>query len=133
MTNRSVALVLGFMGGLLILLGGLLRLLGELPQAVSAPMAMRLLSTLSFVLATVVLGVIVLWVCRPRVWWWPGRRLLNGILLVVMGAVTWLLLGGELLTVLGAVLAVLAGLLLPLEGLVSGGWRPRRSLARRLV
>lgn len=131
MAGRSIALFLGFLGGLTILVGALVGFLLPLgthwATGGTVGLALRLIS----LFVGGILGLLVLFTSRPRIFWWPGRRLFNGLVLVVLGAMTWVLLGGTLLTTAGAILTVLAGFLLPLEGFFGRGWGHRRSWFRR--
>ena len=133
MPGKSFATILGFIGGLSVVAGGLLRFLAFTPRALSSGAGSTLLAALAPLLGAIVLGGLVVWVCRPRFWWWPGRRLFNGILLVVLGAAVWIVLGGSILFLVGGLLAILAGIFLPIEGLFLRHVRPRRLLTRRLV
>ena len=133
MPGKSFATILGFVGGLSVVAGGLLRFLVFTPRAISSGAVSPLLTPLAPLLGAIVLGGLVVWACRPRFWWWPGRRLFNGILLVVLGAAVWILLGASILFLVGGLLAILAGILLPIEGMLLRHARPRRLLARRLV
>lgn len=130
--TRSVATILGTLGGLAILVGGLLQFVLRWSVSAGSPSAGALVSGLLALLLAGVLGFFVLISCRPRLWWWPGRRLFNAVWLIVLGAVAWILLGGSLLTNVGALLTIVAGVVLPFEHLVGrglgiqGGWLRRR-------
>ncbi len=133
MPGKSFATILGFVGGLAVVAGGLIRFLAFVPRAISSASGSGLAIALAPLLGAFVLGGLMVWVCRPRIWWWPGRRLFNGILLVVLGAAVWILLGGSILFLVGGLLAILAGIFLPIEGMFLRVSRPRRLLARRFV
>src|SRR5215469_16007685 len=108
--TRSVAVVLGTVGGLLVLLGGSIKFW---LTWLSAP-SLSLDGLGLGLLATLLLGLFILFTARPRWWWWPGRRFFNALVLVVLGALAWWVSDGFVLTALGAVLTIVAGLILPI-------------------
>ncbi len=132
MARRSFATTIGFIGGVAVLAGGLLGLVTSLLAHVSSPGIESLVGAFFGFIAATVLGLVILWVCRPRWWWWPGRRLVNGVLMIVLGVLAWVVAGGAFLTVLGAIITIVAGVLLPVEGFFLGAFGPRRFFHRRL-
>jgi hypothetical protein len=125
MAGRGYASLIGLVGGLLIVVGGLIALLGRLagPAAGSIGAAA---GSVVFPLIVFVLGFVVLVVARPRLFWWPGRRTFNALLLIGLGILSWIFAGSSLLVVLGAILAMVAGVVLVVEG-----FYPRSFSARR--
>ncbi|MFI5418673.1 MAG: hypothetical protein ACHQ2Y_07260 [Candidatus Lutacidiplasmatales archaeon] len=75
----------------------------------------------------VVLGFIVLAFSGYTHYRGVEKTLTGGIVLVVLGAVTWAVVGGWVLVALGSFLAVLAGLVLCGEALIGDSRRPLRS------
>lgn len=131
MTGRSVAVVIGFLGGLLVLLGGLVRFVLALAGGVGSSSAATLGGPLLGACGILLLGLLILFTARPRFWWWPGRRLFNGILLIAFGALAWIFAGGSLLVLFGSVLTLVAGVILPLEGYVMSAFGLNRLFRRR--
>ena len=130
MTRRSWAAVVGLFGGILVFTGGLIRFLSSVSGLLSSPNASELFSAFLPFVVTAALGLVVLWVCRPRLWWWPGRRLWNAVLLI--GLLIWFVSSLSIVTLVGIVLVIVAGFLLLLEGLVFAHLRPRGLFRRRL-
>jgi hypothetical protein len=120
MFRRSVALLVGLVGGICVILAGLLSFATSALGSVGQRTGGLLLSGVFGLLLTLILGVIILFTCRQRIFWWPGRRLFNGILLVFLGVLALLFVAPSALLVVGALLTVVAGVLLPVEGAVSG-------------
>ena len=115
MSGRSTASFLGFVGGLLVALSGLPGLVGNLLRSGSGAGYLGLISSFILALIAVVLGVILMILARPRLFWWGGRSLTTGIVLIVVAIVSWVILGGGLLLLLGVLLAVLAGVIFVVE------------------
>lgn len=127
MAGRGVASLIGLVGGLLIVVGGLVALLGQLSGGISATGAV---AGLLAPLAVFIVGFVVLVVARPRLFWWPGRRTFNALILIGLGVLTWILSNASLLVVVGAVLAMIAGVALVLEGFIPRQWGIRRWFQR---
>lgn len=127
MVGRNLATTLGSIGGYVVLLGGILTFAAAWVRA----------PTLSLggpwfpFLATSILALLILFTSRPRLMWWQGRRLFNAFILVVLGALTWLLFGGSVVTTIGAIVTVVAGILLPIEGDILNVLGLRRPWYRR--
>jgi hypothetical protein len=126
MAVRSAASIAGFVGGILLLLGGVVTFLTGL-----GPQGERLIGAAGAAVVAVVLGLLVVMVSRPRFWWWTARATVNGVLLLVLGVVAWVLVGDGLLAEVGAFLAVLAGVLMLVSVAVGGPFGWRRRTARR--
>lgn len=120
MLGRSFALVIAAVGGVLILLGGVAAFLLSAARSPGAGLAAGLQGAFLALAITLLLGFLVLLTARPRLFWWSGRRLFNAIVLAVLGLLTWVFVGGFVLTAIGAVLTIVGGIALPIEGLVSG-------------
>lgn len=131
MARPSIASLLGFAGGVCVLLGGLLAFLTAALGAVGSRSLGLLAGPVFTLVAAAVLGFLILFTCRPRLLWWPGRRLFNGVLLIVWGLLAYLFAAASLLGTIGAVLAIVAGVVLPLEGFASGFFGRRHLLRRR--
>lgn len=131
MVGRSFAVVVGFLGGLAVLLGGFLSFLSVLARVPLSSVTWVSFSVALTFLGTVVVGFLILLTSRPRFWWWPGRRLFNGIWLIALGVLAWILAGGFIVSLAGAVLTVIAGVMLPLEGAVFSAFNWRRRWFRR--
>ncbi len=132
MAARGLAMILGLIGGLLVSIGGLVSLLSASVRSLSGSTTGFLSGPVVSFLVAFVLGLLILWASRPRWWWWPGRRLFNGVLLVVLGVLAWVFAGGSVLTVIGALLTIVAGVVLPLEGFVGAVFGRGRLFRRRL-
>lgn len=131
MLGRSVALILGALGGVLILIGGFVAFLLSLGASGLTGGSAAGHGSWLLLAGTLILGFLVLLTCRPRLFWWPGRRLFNAVILVVLGLVTWVAFGGFAVTAIGALLTVAAGVVLPLEGLLTGTLREAGRLVHR--
>ncbi len=131
MFRRGISSLLGFLGGILVLVGGLVAFVLAAVREVGTRSFGLLAGPLLGLLVAAVLGFLIVFTCRPRLLWWPGRRLFNGILLIVWGVLAYLFAAASLLGVVGAVLAVLAGVILPFEGLASGFFGRRHLFPRR--
>lgn len=126
-----VASALGFIGGLFTLVGAVVAAvssgLGRILGANSLSGAGGFIA--EFIVFVV--GIVMLFVSRPKWFMWRGRDLWDGVVLFFGGALAWILLGGELLVLVGAVLAVLAGLLFVVVAFSPRGWSSRRGWLRR--
>lgn len=131
MLGRSVATTIGFIGGILVLLGGLLAFLMGVIRGAAVSGFGPIAGALGALLVAAIFGFLIVFTSRPRFLWWPGRRLFNGVLLVVLGVLTWFLVGGSVLVEVGAILAILAGILLPFEGLIGRPFRSGRRIFHR--
>lgn len=129
MFGRSLATTVGSIGGWVVLLGGVVTFfLGW----VHSPTSTLAGPWIPF-LGTAILALVILFTSRPRLVWWQGRRLFNGIILVVAGALVWALFGNSVITAVGAAVTVFAGVLLPTEGWVFRAIGLRRRLFHRRI
>lgn len=119
MVQRSVVTFLAAAGAVLIIFGGILGFLlsfgpggfGGRPGAASAAPL--------YGIVAVVLGLIILVFSGYTHYQGVERTLTGGVILIVMGAVSWAIVGGWLLVSLGSLLTILAGLLLGIEAVVA--------------
>lgn len=131
MFGRALATLLGIFGGLLVALAGLAVLVGDLLRPGTMAGVASLNSSLLFGLAASGMGVIMMIVSRPRIFWWRGRSLTTGITLIVMAVAGWVLLRGGLLLALGALLVVVAGVVFAIEEFTHKTLMQRLGLSRR--
>ncbi|HEV2316877.1 MAG TPA: hypothetical protein VGV89_04805 [Thermoplasmata archaeon] len=131
MFGRSLATVLGLIGGILVILGGVVEFLMAVAGGFSGGSFAQVWGVLVPMLLAGTLGLFILLSSRPRIWWWPGRRMFNSIVLIFLGVLAWVLIAGSVLVEFGAVFAILAGVVLPLEGLVAGAFGRGSWLFRR--
>jgi hypothetical protein len=130
MSGRGIATLIGLISGVLIIVGGFITFLGHLAGSSLGALGSGT-SSVILPIVTVILGFVVLWVSRPRLFWWPGRRTFNGILLVALGVITWIVVGTNLLVIIGSALAMLSGMVLVVEGFLPRSFT-FRGLFRRL-
>lgn len=114
--------VVAALGGILVSLGGILGFLLRLgPRGFGPgyPGYYGVASALAFGVLAVIFGLIIL-VCSGYTRRWIARRnMASGVILVVIGIVTWLVLGSWLLVAIGSFLTVVAGLVLLAELLLT--------------
>jgi hypothetical protein len=121
MVQRSLVTLLAALGAILIILGGIL---GFLLSLGSEDFGGRFGSdggALVYGIVAVVLGILILLFSGYTHYSSATSSLTGGIILLVLGAITWAVVGGWLLVLLGSILAVLAGLILTVEALVGEG------------
>jgi hypothetical protein len=122
--GRGVASLIGFIGGVLIVLGALVAFLLALAAGGAvAPLVAALVAG--------VLGLLVVSLSRPRIVWWPGSRLTIGLLLMVLAALAGLLFAANILIVVGAVAAFLSGVVFLVEAVAWRAFSYRGRLVRR--
>ncbi len=112
MFPRSLVAVLAALGGILVILGGILGFfLSFAPGGFG--MSSRFVGTaLVYGILAVVFGLIILVFSGYTHYRALDANATGGIILVVLGVVTWIVVGGWVLVAAGSFLAVLAGLLL---------------------
>ena len=122
MAQRSLVTVLAALGGILVILGGILGFLlslGPRGYGPGYPGDYGALSALIFGVLAVIFGLMILVYSGYTHLRGAERNLTGGIILVVLGAVTWIIVGGWLLVAVGSFLAVVAGLVLLAEVLLN--------------
>lgn len=124
MVQRSLVTVLAVLGAILIILGGILGFLLSFGPVGMGDRFGADSSALVYGFIAVILGLLILVFSGYTHYRGAVRSLTGGIILIVLGAVTWAIVGGWVLVAIGAVLAILAGLLLAFEAMV-GQSRPR--------
>jgi hypothetical protein len=120
MAQRSLVTLLAALGGILVVLGGLLgALLSFAPGRYGMPFG-GMWSALVLGVLAIVLGLFILAYSGAAHVWSLHQNLGGGIVLIVLGAVTWIVVGGWLLVAVGSFLTIVAGLLVLGELLLSG-------------
>ena len=115
-TEREVGHLFGWIGGLLLLVGGVVALavgLGDLVLGRTFGAA----ASMGEALVLFAVGGLVLLFAHLGQHGWKDRPLASGVLLVVLGIISWgvLGLGANVLALLGGILALLAGVLYLIE------------------
>lgn len=128
MAGRSIATVIGSLGGYLVLLGAVVTLVLSWVHSPTLSLAGPWIPFL----ATALVALLILFTSRPRLIWWQSRRLFNALVLLVLGVLAWLLSEGSLIVDVGAILVVLAGIVLPVEGELLRALGIRRPWYQRL-
>jgi hypothetical protein len=111
MVQRSLVTVLAALGGILVILGGILGFLLSFAPRVG-PRFDGSLNAAVFGVLAIVFGVIILVYSGFTHLRSAERNLTGGVVLVVLGVVTWIVVGGWVLVAAGSFLAVVAGLVL---------------------
>jgi hypothetical protein len=112
MVQRSLVTLLAALGGILVVVGGLLgALLSIGPARYGMPFG-GTWSALVLGLLAVVFGLVILAYSGATHFAGVPRNLSGGIILVVLGVVTWVVVGGWVLVAIGAFLTIVAGMLL---------------------
>jgi hypothetical protein len=114
--ERAIGHLFGLVGGLLILIGGLVAVafgLGDL----AVGRAIGAAGALSGAVVLFVVGALVLLFAHMGEHGWKERPVATGVLLVVLAAVGWAVLGlgTNVLALVGGILALLAGVLYLIE------------------
>jgi hypothetical protein len=115
MAQRSLVTILAAIGGVLVICGGILGfLLSFGPRGFGPDYAGDggAFNALVFGVIAVILGLAILVYSGYTHLRGAERNLTGGVVMVVLGAVTWMVVGGWLLVAVGSFLAVVAGLLL---------------------
>jgi hypothetical protein len=115
MVQRSVVTVLAALGGILVILGGILGFLLSIGSDDFGGRFGMDSGALVYGIIAVVVGMLILLFSGYTHYRGADRTLVGGIVLIVLGAVGWAVVGGWVLVAIGSVLAVLAGLLLCAE------------------
>jgi hypothetical protein len=123
--GRSIGSTLGFFGGLLVVLGGIVTFLLHLAGGNATPSWGGLLPSIAELAIALIFGALIVFTCGPRMFWSGGSRLFTGILLILFGVLTWILLSGSILIELGALLTIVGGIILPLQGWLGRGFGRR--------
>lgn len=129
--RRSLATYVALVGGIIVVVGSLVRFFSALASDIATSAAPALLPAALVLLASLTVSFFILLTSRPRLFWWPGRRWFSAIILVVLGILAFVFSAGFVLTEIGAVLAIVGGVLLPVEGLFVGPFGGRRPWLRR--
>lgn len=128
MAGRSVATIIGSIGGYLILLGAVVTFVLTWVYSPTLSIAGPWIPFF----ASALVALFILFTTRPRLIWWQGRRLFNAVVLLVLGVLAWLLSGGSVIAEVGAILVILAAIVLPVEGELLRALGLRRPWYRRL-
>jgi len=115
MVQRSLVTVLAALGALLIVLGGIFGFLLSLGRGMYGGPFMGDSGALVYGFIAVVLGLLILVFSGYTHFQGVQSSLTGGIVLIVLGAVTWVVVGGWILVAVGALLAILAGIVLAAE------------------
>jgi hypothetical protein len=120
MFQRSLVTVLAAIGAVLVILGGVVGFLLSLaPGSDFGARGNGAFGALVYGVLAVIFGLIILAFSGYTHYRGVESNLTGGLLLVVLGVVTWIVVGGWVLVAAGSFLAVLAGLLLMLEVFLS--------------
>lgn len=111
MVQRSLVTLLAALGGILVILGGILGFLLGLAPNGDGPRFDQVNLVVLAALA-VIFGFVILVFSGFTHLRGPERNLTGGVVLMILGLVTWVIAGDWLLVALGAFLTVLAGLIL---------------------
>jgi hypothetical protein len=115
MVQRSLVTVLAALGGILVILGGILGFLLSLGPRGFGPAYYGPVYAGVFGALAVILGAIILVYSGFTHLRGAERNLTGGVVLVVLGVVTWIVVGYWVLVAVGSFLAVVAGLVLLAE------------------
>jgi uncharacterized membrane protein YesL len=118
MVQRSLVTVLAALGAILIILGGILGFLLSFGSDEFGGQLGADSSALVYAIVAVVLGLLILLFSGYTHYRAASRSLVSGVILIVLGAVAWEVVGGWILVALGALLAIVAGLILTVEALL---------------
>jgi len=126
MVQRSLVTVLAALGGILVILGGILGFLLSLgPDGFGVRSDDGALGALVWGVLAVILGAIILVFSGYTHYRGVERSLTGGVVLIVLGAVTWIIVGEWALIAAGAFLTVVAGLVLVAQMVMVPGLRER--------
>jgi hypothetical protein len=115
MVQRSLVTVLAALGGILIILGGILGFLLSLAPNAYGPHYYGTLNALVLGAVAVIFGLIILVYSGFTHLRGAERNLTGGVVLFILGIVTWIIAGGWLLVAVGSFLTVVAGIILVAE------------------
>jgi hypothetical protein len=120
MVQRSLVTVLAALGGILIVLGGLFgALLSLAPGRYGMPFG-GMWSAFVLGILAVIFGLVILAYSGATHFAGVQHNLAGGIVLVVLGLVTWVVVGGWILVAVGSFLTVVAGIVVLGELFLSG-------------
>lgn len=128
MFGRPVASFIGLVGGISVLLGAAVEFFGSVLGGGLGGSVGTVGSAIAGAIFAALLGAVILFVVRPRFFWWRTRLLFNGILLLLIAVVAWVAVGFNILVLVGSFLTGVAGLLLALKSLLPGRHSVRRWL-----
>lgn len=115
MVQRSVVSILATLGGILVVLGGILGFLLSLGPGMFGPRLDGAASSLVLGTVAVILGLIILFYSGFSHVQGIARGATGAIILIVLGVLSWVVVGQWVLVALGSFLTVLAGLVLVIE------------------
>jgi len=120
MFQRSLVTLLAALGGVLVIIGGIVGFLLSLaPGAGFGARGDFVAGAAIYGFVAVILGLIIIVFSGYTHYRGVESNLTGGLILIVLGVVTWIIVGGWVLIAAGSFLAVVAGLILMLEVLVS--------------
>lgn len=112
MVQRSLITLLAALGGILVILGGLLGFLLSLAPEGSGTHLYGVFNALVLGVLAIIFGIVILVYSGFTHLRDPERNLTGGVVLVILGIITWVIAGDWLLVALGSFLTVVAGLIL---------------------
>jgi hypothetical protein len=119
MVQRSIVTVLAGLGGVLVILGGILGFLLSIGPSGYGPRYDGTVGALALGLIAIVLGFLILVFSGFTHYQGVDRSVTGGLVLLILGIVTWVIVGGWILIAVGSFLTVVAGLVLVLEVLLA--------------
>jgi hypothetical protein len=122
MVQRSLVTVLAALGALLIVLGGIFGFLLSLGRGMYGGPFMGSSGAFAYGFIAVVLGLVILVFSGYTHFQGATSPLTGGLILIVLGAITWAVVGGWLLVAVGSLLAILAGIILTANSLSGQTW-----------
>ena len=123
MGRSSLVTVLAALGGLLVILGGIVGFLLSIGPNGYGPRYDGMVGGLVLGLVAIFLGILILIFSGYTHFQGVDRSLTGGLILVVLGIVTWVVVGDGILVDVGSLLTVVAGLALPFRVLVGDSSR----------
>src|SRR5208282_3686356 len=112
MAQRSLVTLVAALGGILIILGGILGFILSVGPYGYGPHYYASAYALVLGVLAVIFGLVIVVYSGFTQLRAAERNLTGGVVLVVLGLVTWVIAGGWLLVALGSFLTVLAGIVL---------------------
>jgi hypothetical protein len=119
MSQRSLVTVLAALGGILVILGGILGFLLSIGPNGYGPRFYGGADVLVLGLLAIVFGFVILVYSGFTHYQGVDRSVTGGLVLLVLGIVTWIVVGGWFLIAAGSFLTVVAGLALIFQVVVS--------------
>jgi hypothetical protein len=110
MSQRSIITVLAGLGGVLVILGGILGFLLSIGPGGYGPRFGGAADAVVFGLLAIVLGFVILVYSGFTHYQGVDRSVTGGLILVVLGIITWVLVGSWILIAAGSFLTIVAGL-----------------------